>query len=95
MRFMGQDTVNYAEVVEYEVGHKTAFKTTAGPLSAWDYRLVESEGDGTRFTYATQAELSGLYKLLSPLVVWAFRRRVKGDLARLKEILETGKRVSN
>ena len=91
MRFMGRNTVNYAEVVEYEVGHKTAFRTTAGPISASGYRLIGREGKQTRFTYHAQSELSGLYKLLSPLIEWAFRRRVQTDLDRLKEILETNK----
>ncbi len=88
MRFMGQNTVNWAEVVEYEVGHKTAFRTTAGPLSAWGYRLVEPAGEHTRFTYHAQAEFSGFYKLLSPLIAWMFRRRVEIDLEKLKEVLE-------
>lgn len=91
MRFMGQNTVNYAEVVEYEVGHKTAFETTAGPISASGYRLVEREGQQARLTYQAQSELSGLYKLLSPLIVLIFRRRVQTDLARLKQKLETKK----
>ena len=91
MRFMGRRTVNCAEVVEYEVGHKTAFSTIAGPISASGYRLTEREGKPTRFTYHAHSELSGLYQLLSPLIVWAFRRRVQTDLARLKTLLETNK----
>ena len=91
MRFMGQKTVNYAEVVEYEFGHKTAFETTTGPISATGYRLVEREGQQSRFTYQAQSELSGTYRLLSPIIVWIFRRRVQKDLKRLKQILEVNK----
>ena len=88
MRLMGKDIVNDAEIVEYEAGHKTAFRTTSGPLAASGYRLVEDAGDQTLFTYHVQADLGGLYELLSALIAWSFRRRVQADLRRLKELLD-------
>ena len=64
MRFLGRDAVTYAEVVEYDMGHKTAFKTTSGAFSAQGYRLVEPEQEQTHFTYYAQAEVHGLLRLL-------------------------------
>ena len=88
MRFMGRETVNVAEIVEYEPGRKTTFKTIAGPLSATGDRLVESEGAGARLTYQAEAELIVWFRLLSPLIERSFRRRLRGDLERVKELLE-------
>ena len=89
MRFMGRNAITFAEVVEYEIGSKAAFRTTSGAFSASGYRLVEAEGMGTRFTYHAEAKLSGLLALLAPLLVGSFRRRLRADLERLKGILDT------
>lgn len=88
LTFAGMRTVNVAEIVEFEPGRKTAFRTIGGPLSASGYRLVEADADGAHFTYAAKAELRGLVALLAPLLQWHLRRTVRRDLQRLKRILE-------
>lgn len=43
LTFAGVRTVNVAEIVEFEPGRKTAFRTIAGPLSASGYCLFEPD----------------------------------------------------
>ncbi len=88
MRFMGRDMATEAEIVEYEPGCKIAFRTVSGPLSAHGYRLVEDAGTGTKFTYHADADLTAVYRPFTVPIKWAFSRRVRADLTRLKEILE-------
>ena len=93
MTFAGMHMLNIAEIVAFEPGRKTAFKTTGGPLAATGYRLVESEADGARFTYAAAVELGGPMALLAPILQWYLRRTVRSDLERLEHILEAAPHV--
>lgn len=58
MTFAGIRMINVAEIVEFEPGRRTAFKTIGGPLVATGRRLVEPVIDGTHFTYAAEVELA-------------------------------------
>lgn len=71
-----------------------AFVTTPENDKEW----VSEPLDGrTRFRWILEADpgLGGLYlgKLTDPLVTLLFRRRVRGDLRRLKEVLERRERA--
>ena len=88
MRFLGRPLITLASVTEYDPGHRLAFKSTGGPIPVWGYRLVEGQGEATRFTYHVSAELPGRYRLLAPLIMRDARRRVARDLQRLKTVLE-------
>ncbi len=89
IRFMGRTLRIDAEVVEYEPGRKTSFRTVSDALSAEGFRLVEEEGTLTRFTYHSDVELDAAYRPFTPLIRWVFKRRVARDLQMLKAILET------
>ncbi len=78
-----------AEITEYVIDSKTAFRTVAGDLSAEGYRTVNAEGTRTRFTYVAHAELDAWYRPFAMLIQWVFNRRVGTDLTRLKAILES------
>ena len=89
MRFMGQNLISYGVVDIQPSKLRSTFRNVSGPSKATGYRLAEPEGDKSRFTYHAQFAAGGVYKILSPFVKYLFRRRVCGDLKRLKIILET------
>lgn len=89
LRFLGQEYVTSSEVTEYELNNVVSFKAVSGPFLVRGSRLVEPEGNTTKFIFRLDYELNGLLKLLSPLVERRFKQQVKGDLMRLKHLLET------
>lgn len=90
MRVFGRRQVTVAKVVEYVPSEMTAFESVEGPIPVRGYRAFEATDGGTRFTYELSAELSPLYRLLAPILVAGLRRRVSGDLQKLKALLEAG-----
>ena len=75
-------------VTEYEPNHAFAFEVTSGPMTSRARYSVEPAGAGTRLTASGEAEVTGLYRLLAPLLVRTLERHRPDDLATLKRILE-------
>ena len=75
-------------VTEYQPDHGFAFKVTSGPMTSRARYSVEPAGAGTRLTASGEAEATGLYKLLAPILVRTLKRHSEDDLANLKRILE-------
>jgi hypothetical protein len=68
--------------------HVTHTRETHGRFtvqSRWDFEVVP---DGTRVVIHHEVMLNGWMKLASPILMLAARRKVDGDLARLKTALE-------
>jgi uncharacterized protein YndB with AHSA1/START domain len=88
----GRYRVSY-EVTEFDPPRRTEFKTLGGPLSLVGSVEVEplNEGSDSLVTIRLQYEDGrGIGKLLTPLVRRQSQRQVPKDLARLKELLESG-----
>ena len=75
-------------VTEYEPNHAFAFEVTSGTMTSPARFLVEPAGAGTRLTASGEAEATGLYKLLAPILVRTLKRHSQDDLANVKRILE-------
>jgi carbon monoxide dehydrogenase subunit G len=75
-------------VTEYEPNRAFAFKVTSGPVTSRARFSVEPAGAGTRLTASGEAEATGRYKLLAPILVRTLKRHSQDDLARVKRILE-------
>jgi carbon monoxide dehydrogenase subunit G len=75
-------------VTEYEPNHAFAFTVASGPMSSRAHFSVEPAGGGTRLTASGEAEATGLYKLLAPILVRTLERHSEDDLANVKRILE-------
>ncbi len=88
LTFAGLRMTNVAQIVEFEPGRTTAFRTIGGSLVASGYRLVETAADGAHVTYAAEVELHGPIAIAAPLLEWYLGRTVRRDLERLKHILE-------
>jgi carbon monoxide dehydrogenase subunit G len=75
-------------VTEYEPNRAFAFEVTSGPMTSRARFLVEPAGAGTRLTASGEAEATGPYKLLAPILVRTLKRHSQDDLANVKRILE-------
>ncbi|HEY0094078.1 MAG TPA: hypothetical protein VGB96_07130, partial [Archangium sp.] len=53
------------------------------------WRLFEPIREGTRVIFRTQARLSGLFSLTTPIFVRTARKHLEEDLAQLRRILES------
>ena len=82
-------------VTEYEPNRAFAFEVTSGPMASRARYSVEPAGAGTRLTASGQAEATGLYKLLAPLLVRTLERHSQDDLAAVKRILEASAAASD
>ena len=75
-------------VTVYEPGRRLAFETTAGPVRPrGEYRFEQSDG-GTRLTFALDAELSGLRKVMSSMVTKTMQAEVAA-IDNVKSLLES------
>lgn len=75
-------------VTAYEPNHAFAFEVSSGPMTSRARYSVEPAGAGTRLTASGEAEATGLYKLLAPVLVRILERHSQDDLTNVKRILE-------
>ena len=75
-------------VTEYEPRHAFAFEVSSGPMTSRARYSVEPAGAGTRLTASGEAQATGLYKLLAPVLVRTLERHSQDDLTNVKRILE-------
>jgi carbon monoxide dehydrogenase subunit G len=75
-------------VTEYKPNRAFAFQVTSGPMASRARYSVEPAGAGTRLTASGEAEATGLYKLLAPMLVHTLKRHSQDDLTNVKRILE-------
>ncbi|MEZ4862744.1 MAG: SRPBCC family protein [Caldilineaceae bacterium] len=88
-RMLGLHFETRAEVTSYRVNTVIGFTALSSAFPLWGQRRVHVEEGATRFTYQLTARFHGPYRLLRPLLVWQFERRLQQDLERLKRILES------
>ena len=91
LKTMGQTFEVMMEVTEYEPDRKYSWKATSGspfPMQgSFTFAAVEGR---TEVAEVTEIRLGGLLRLVEPLIGWMFRREVRTDFRRLKNILEAG-----
>ncbi|MFF7943912.1 SRPBCC family protein [Nocardia gamkensis] len=89
--FLGNKLTYTYEVIAYEPGTRLVMRTAQGPFPMeTTYTWADTPEGGTRMTLRNRGEPSGFGKLAAPVLEAAIRRANRGDLARLKELLETG-----
>jgi carbon monoxide dehydrogenase subunit G len=90
-KFLGRRIESTLEVTEHEPNTRSSIRLE-GPISARGTYELEPEDGRTRFRWIMDAEagLGGLYlgRITDPLVTFLFRRRLRSDLRRLKDVLE-------
>jgi uncharacterized protein YndB with AHSA1/START domain len=88
-QFMGRRSGNDAELIAFEPNRSWTLKSVSGPpfvVSA----TFEPVAGGTRVDWTWTFTFRGPLKLFEPLVTSFFGRQFAKDLARLKELMETG-----
>ncbi|WP_280245580.1 SRPBCC family protein [Nocardia abscessus] len=90
-RFLGHRLAYTYEVVDYVPGSRLVMRTAQGPFPMeTTYTWADTPEGGTRMTLRNHGEPSGFERITAPLLEAAIRRANRADLARLKELLETG-----
>ncbi|MGH8775276.1 MAG: SRPBCC family protein [Jiangellaceae bacterium] len=85
------------EVTEYEPGRRIAHRSVSGPMEIRTACIVEPAGEGCRAIVLYEpVRLPGgvLGRMTAPLTARIVRRNFRADLARLKDILETGTKAA-
>jgi uncharacterized protein YndB with AHSA1/START domain len=91
-RFLGRSLVYTYEVVEYGPD-RLVMRTAQGPFPMETTYTWQPAGDGgTRMTLRNRGEPAGFAKVAGPMMAAAIRRANDKDLARLKQLLESGDR---
>jgi uncharacterized protein YndB with AHSA1/START domain len=75
-------------VTAYEPPRRFEYRSTAGPIQFAGHYTFTSDGDGTRFTSVDDTQLSGLLKLLAPLLQPLAQHQIETNLGNNKRILE-------
>lgn len=88
-RFLGRDVVNSFRVVDYEPGRRVRFTSTAGSFPLTITRtVVERPNGSSSFTEEVDGDPRGFFRIAEPLLRPLVARKIRGDFARLKTLLE-------
>jgi uncharacterized protein YndB with AHSA1/START domain len=88
-KFLGRRMESTMRIEAYEPPSRFALQVTSGPVPFHVEQTVEPEGSGSRVSVTIEGEPGGFFKLADPLVERSVRRELDGNLATLKDILET------
>jgi uncharacterized membrane protein len=89
--FLGRRIEYVNEVAEYEPGRRLLMRSVKAPFPMTVLYEFEDAGDGTRVRIRAGGDASGFYRLAGPLLDRAVARGIRGDLARLKALLESAR----
>jgi len=87
-QFLGRRMEWTSEITEYEPNRKWGQKLISGPMSMEQSVTFEPVKGGTSLTVVGEGEFGGFFKVAEPLVIRTAGSQLKGNLAKLKEILE-------
>jgi uncharacterized protein YndB with AHSA1/START domain len=85
--FMGVSEAT-AEVVAFEPYRMEVLRGVAGPMRPTLTYLFEPSDGGTRFTRRVQIDVSGMMRLMQPIMRMMMTKRNAGFVANLKQVLE-------
>jgi uncharacterized protein YndB with AHSA1/START domain len=86
--FLGREMTYVNEIVEYEPPQRLAMRSVKAPFPMTVVYEFMPEPAGTVVRIRTGGDATGFYGLASPLLSRMVAKGVRGDLARLKELLE-------
>jgi carbon monoxide dehydrogenase subunit G len=86
--FLGRRAESTLEVTEYEPDRKFSLRVVSGPLPFEVRHALTAEDEGTRLDWVAEADTSRFPKLAVRMMAGTAERQFKGDLERLKRVLE-------
>lgn len=90
-QFLGRTIAYTYQVQEMRPGERFVMATSEGPFAMeTTYAWTDAPGGGTTMSLRNRGRPSGFGKVAAPMMARAMRRANSKDLARLKEILESG-----
>ena len=79
------------EITDYQANRLVAFQaTSAGPLTCEGRFAFEPAADGTHIDLSARMTLTGVWRLLTPLLAGMIKRETRKELATLKRLIESG-----
>jgi carbon monoxide dehydrogenase subunit G len=87
-RFLGRTLAYTYQVREHVPGERFVMSTAQGPFPMETTYAFEDAGSGTRMSLRNRGEPSGFAKVGAGIMERAMRRANRGDLRRIKELLE-------
>jgi uncharacterized membrane protein len=91
-KMMGKSMTYTTEVVAYTPGERVEMRTIDGPPMHVTYILGDTPG-GTRVTIRNAGGAGLMFKIAAGAIGHMVRRRVDGDLAALKQVIEARPRA--
>jgi hypothetical protein len=88
--FLGRRIEYVNEIVELVPGVRLAMRSVKAPFPMTVVYEFEDAGGGTLVRIRAGGDASGFYRVAGPILSRAVRRGIERDLARLKQVLETG-----
>ena len=86
--FLGRRAESTLEVTEYEPARRFSLRVLSGPLPFEVRHALTPEGKGTRLDWVAEADTNRFPKLAVRMMAGTAERQFKGDLERLKRVLE-------
>ncbi|MBI3163847.1 MAG: SRPBCC family protein [Chloroflexi bacterium] len=86
---MGRQLQTEGEITAFTLNQGWSFKSTSGPIPLEGGVAVESADGGTKVTLGGEMKLSGLLKLVEPILRGMMQRQLNGELLNLKHLLES------
>ena len=88
--FLGRRMAYTYEVVEHEPGERLVMRSADGPFPMeTSYVWVDGPGGSTVMALRNRGEPAGFSAIASPMMAAGIRRNNRGDLQRLKAVLES------
>lgn len=89
-QYLGRRFSNHYVVTAYEPMSLTAYKSLPdSSVQATGENRFESVDNGTRLTVAFNPQVGGFFgRIPKSVVAWSYSRTLKGNLTRIKKILE-------
>jgi hypothetical protein len=86
--FMGRPVDYVLEVTDLVPGQRVVMRSVEAPFAMVVTYTFAAEGGGTRTGVRVQGGSGLVFRVAGPLMAWQVRRNLRGDLARLRRILE-------
>lgn len=90
VRFLGITTRTPGQVVAMRPDEALAWQARGKRMTASGTRRVEAAHDGARVTLETEIRLHGWWRVVEPVLALVYGRQLRGDLARLKALVDGG-----